>query len=110
MAMRLFARLNTSGRETHIEVMGHFHDREPAWSLPIHARFNDLSDPETVPQATKYASVVDSDVPMVAQHICLDSRQAEDALLTAILPGDCRSFDIGALFGFRGFHEGLQKD
>ena len=74
------------------------------------ARFNDLSDPETVPQATKYVRVVDSDVPMVAQHICLDSRQAEDALLTAILPEDCRSFDIGALFGVRGFHEGLQKD
>jgi hypothetical protein len=47
-------------------------------------RFNDLKDPEPIPLATDYASVIESDVPIVVQHTRLDSRQPENALLSTI--------------------------
>ena len=37
-----------------------------------------------MPRATDYASVIESDVPIVVQHTRLDSRQAENALLSTI--------------------------
>jgi hypothetical protein len=52
-------------------------------------RFNDLDDPEPIPRGTDYASVIESDVAIVVQHTRLDSRQAENALLTTIaFPAD----------------------
>ena len=68
-----------------------FSDREPAGPYRVtvparrtkHARFNDLEDPEPVPTDTDYASVIESDVPIVVQHSRLDSRQAENALLSS---------------------------
>ena len=36
------------------------------------------------PAIPKYASVISSDVPVVVQHSRLDSRQAENALMTPI--------------------------
>ena len=71
-------------------------DREPAGPYRItvparrtrHIRFNDLDDPEPVPRDTDYASVIEADVPVVVQHTRLDSRQAENALITTIaFPG-----------------------
>jgi hypothetical protein len=50
----------------------------------LHLRFNDLADPEPVPRGTDYASVIESDVPIVVQHTRLDSRQAALALLTTM--------------------------
>ncbi len=50
-------------------------------------RFNDLTDPEPIPRDTNYASVFESDVPIVVQHIRLDSRQSENALLSTIAYG-----------------------
>jgi hypothetical protein len=50
----------------------------------LHLRFNDLRDPEPIPVATDYASVLESDVPIVVQHTRLDARQAESALLSTI--------------------------
>ena len=47
-------------------------------------RFNELTDPEPIPTDTDYASVIYSDVPIVVQHTRLDSRQAENALLSTI--------------------------
>jgi hypothetical protein len=47
-------------------------------------RFNDLEDPEPIPVDTDYASVIESDVPIVVQHTRLDSRQAENALLSTL--------------------------
>ncbi len=47
-------------------------------------RFNDLKEPEPIPRDTDYASVIESDAPIVAQHKRLDSRQAENALITTI--------------------------
>jgi hypothetical protein len=47
-------------------------------------RFNDLDSPEAIPRGTDYSSVIRSDVPVVAQHTRLDSRQAANALLSTI--------------------------
>lgn len=71
---------------------GYISDREPVGpyrvSVPArrtrHLRFNDLIDPEPVPRRTDYASVIESDVPVVVQHTRLDSRQAENALITTV--------------------------
>lgn len=84
--------LNAGDRPAHIAVTIFFTDREPAgpYSVEVparrtlHMRFNDLSDPEPVPRDTDYASVFESDVPVVIQHTRLDSRQAELALLSTI--------------------------
>jgi hypothetical protein len=43
-----------------------------------------LRDPEPIPIDTEFASVIESDVAIVVQHTRLDSRQAENALLTTI--------------------------
>ena len=47
-------------------------------------RFNDLDDPQPIPRDTDYASVFESDVPIIVQHTRLDSRRAEVALLSTI--------------------------
>ena len=84
--------LNTADEEANVEITIYFSDREPAGpyrvTVParrtLHVRFNDLEDPEPVPRDTDYASVIESDVPIVVQHTRLDSRQAENALLSTI--------------------------
>lgn len=88
--------LNASDKEAHVEITVYFKDREPAGPYPVtvparrtkHVRFNQLKDPEPVPKGTEYASVIESDVPIVVQHTRLDSRQAENALLTTIAYND----------------------
>ncbi|HEY4015818.1 MAG TPA: sensory rhodopsin transducer [Polyangiaceae bacterium] len=84
--------LNTSDREAHVTLTIFFKDREPAGPYRVtvgprrtlHLRFNGLSDPERIPKATDYASVIESDVPIVVQHTRLDSRQMHNALLSTI--------------------------
>lgn len=84
--------LNTSHEEAHVRITVYFSDREPAGPYPVtvpprrtrHVRFNDLADPEPIPRDTDYASVIESDVPIVVQHTRLDSRQAENALLSTM--------------------------
>jgi hypothetical protein len=84
--------LNVSDHDAHVTVTLFFADREPAGPYRVvvparrtlHLRFNDLTDPEPVPRATDYSSVIESDVPIVVQHTRLDSRQAENAVLTTI--------------------------
>ena len=49
-----------------------------------HVRFNDLVDRKLDQKDTDSANVIESDVPIVVQHTELDSRQAEDALLSTI--------------------------
>ena len=49
-----------------------------------HLRFNNFDDPVTVAPDTPFSSVITSDVPIVVQHTRLDSRQAENALLSTI--------------------------
>ena len=84
--------LNAGDTDAQVTITVYFADREPAGpyrlSVPArrtkHVRFNDLTDPEPVPRDTDYASVIESDVPVVVQHTRLDSRQAENALLSTI--------------------------
>jgi hypothetical protein len=84
--------LNASDEDAHVEITVFFSDREPVGpyrlTVParrtLHVRFNELEDPEPIPKDTDYASVVESDVPIVVQHTRLDSRQAENALLSTI--------------------------
>ncbi|MFN8556435.1 MAG: sensory rhodopsin transducer [Dehalococcoidia bacterium] len=84
--------LNSSDQDAHVTITIYFADREPAGPYRVtvlarrtrHLRFNDLTDPEPVPHAAEYASVIESDVPIVVQHTRLDSRQAANALLTTI--------------------------
>ena len=69
-----------------------FADREPvgpyrvtvAGGRTLHLRFNDLDDPQPIPRGTDYASVFESDVPIIVQHTRLDSRRAEVALLSTV--------------------------
>lgn len=84
--------LNAGDRDATVEISCYFTDREPVGPYRIevparrtlHVRFNDLDDPEPLPRDTDYASVIVSDVPVVVQHTRLDSRQAENALLSTI--------------------------
>ena len=84
--------LNASDHDAHVQITIYFSDREPAgpYRLTVpanrtnHVRFNDLNDPEPIPRETDYASVIESDVPIVVQHTRLDSRQDANALITTI--------------------------
>ncbi|HUO18100.1 MAG TPA: sensory rhodopsin transducer [Verrucomicrobiae bacterium] len=88
--------LNASEQDAHVQLTVYFSDRAPAGPYQItvpanrtkHIRFNDLKDPEIIPRGTDYASVIESDVPIVVQHTRLDSRQAANALLTTIAYAD----------------------
>jgi hypothetical protein len=84
--------LNATDDEAQIEITVFFSDREPVGPYRInvpprrtrHVRFNDLSDPEPIPKDIDFASIIESNVPIVVQHTRLDSRQAELALLSTI--------------------------
>jgi hypothetical protein len=84
--------LNAGETDAHVTLTVFFRDREPAGPYRItvgarrtvHLRFNDLTDPEPIPKGTDYASVIESDVPIVVQHTRLDSRQTRNALLSTI--------------------------
>jgi hypothetical protein len=84
--------LNTGENDANIEITIYFTDKDPVGPYKVkvpaqrtlHLRFNDLDDPAEIPRDTDYASVIESDVPIVVQHTRLDSRQAENALLTTI--------------------------
>jgi hypothetical protein len=88
--------LNATDAEAHVRITIFFTDREPAGPYRVtvpprrttHLRFNELVDPEPIPKETPYASVIEADVPIVVQHTRLDSRQAENALITTIAFAD----------------------
>jgi hypothetical protein len=84
--------LNASDKEAHVTITIFFEDRDPAgpfrFEIPArrtkHLRFNKFEDPEKIPHDTPYSSLIEADVPVVVQHTRLDSRQAENALLTTV--------------------------
>jgi hypothetical protein len=84
--------LNTGDAAAHVSITVFFKDREPAGpyrvTVPprrtLHQRFNELDEPEPIPHDTDYASVIESDVPIVVQHTRLDSRQDANAVMTTI--------------------------
>lgn len=89
--------LNPGESDVAIEVTVFFADRDPTGpyekTIPArrtrHFRFNEFEDPEPIPTATPFASVLSADAPVVCQHTRLDSRQAENALLsTMAFPGE----------------------
>jgi hypothetical protein len=91
--------LNASDDEAHLQVWIFYTDREPVGPYQIaieprrtkHIRFNDLNDPEPIPRGTDYASLIESDVPIVVQHTRLDSRQSANALISTIAFADTES-------------------
>lgn len=84
--------LNASDEEAHVEITIYFSERDPLGPYrvtlpPRRTRrvwFDELSDPEPIPKGTDFASVIESTVPIVVQHTRLDSRQAENALLSTV--------------------------
>ncbi len=84
--------LNAGRQDAQITISIFFADREPAGPYKLvvparrtkHLRFNELKDPEDIPRGTSYASLIESDVPVIVQHTRLDSRQAANALITTI--------------------------
>lgn len=84
--------LNTSDEKAEIEITLFFSDKDPVGPYKVtvppkrtkHLRFNELKDPAPVPKGTDYASVIESNIPVIVQHTRLDSRQAENALLSTI--------------------------
>jgi hypothetical protein len=84
--------LNCGDRDADVAITIYFADREPVGpyrvTVParrtLHLRFNDLEEPEPVPRDTDYASLIESNVPIVVQHTRLDSRHPNIALLSSI--------------------------
>ncbi len=84
--------LNAGDQEAHVTITIYYEDKDPVGpyniSVPArrtkHLRFNSLEDPQPIPRDIPYASVIESDVPIVCQHTRLDSRQAENALLSTM--------------------------
>ncbi len=90
--------LNASDADAHVAITIFFADRAPTGpyrltvpaSRTTHLRFNALTDPEPIPAGTSYASVIESDAPIVVQQTRLDSRQAENALISTMAFADSR--------------------
>lgn len=88
--------LNTGNDDAHVEITIFLQDRDPVGPYHVvvparrtkHLLFNDLDQPARVPRNTPYASTIVSDVPIVCQHTRLDSRQAENALMSTIAYAD----------------------
>lgn len=84
--------LNATDTDAQVTITLYFEDREPVGPYRVtvparrtrHLRFNELKDPEAVPSDVPFASVIEASVPVVVQHTRLDSRQAENALMTTI--------------------------
>jgi hypothetical protein len=84
--------LNTGSQDAHVAITVFYTDRSPVGPYRLivpaertkHVRFNDLTDPAPIPVDRDFASLIESDVPIVVQHTRLDSRQAENALLSTI--------------------------
>ncbi|MEM4780980.1 MAG: sensory rhodopsin transducer [Halalkalicoccus sp.] len=88
--------LNVGEEDARIEITVYFSDRDPVRPYEkrvpaertAHVRFNDLEEPRPIPRGEDFATVIESDVPVVCQHTRLDSRQAENALLSTMAYGE----------------------
>jgi hypothetical protein len=84
--------LNAGDEDALVQFTIFFSDRDPVGPYHVtvparrtkHVRFNDLRDPAPVPLDTDYSCIIESNVPVVVQHTRLDSRQAENALLSTM--------------------------
>ncbi|MCW8193857.1 sensory rhodopsin transducer [Proteobacteria bacterium 005FR1] len=88
--------LNPNRETAHIQLRIFFSDRDPAGPFQIsiepertmHLRFDELDDPESIPRETDYASVFESDVPVIVQHTRLDARLGSLSLLSTMAYGE----------------------
>ena len=89
--------LNAGSVDAQVSITLYFADRDPVGPYRVrvparrtlHLRFNDLSDPLPVPRDTDYASLIESDAPIVVQHTRLDTRQEALALISTVaFPGE----------------------
>lgn len=88
--------LNAGPTDAHVEILAFFADRDPAGPYRVtvparrtrHVRMNDLAEPEAIPRDTDYSTTIESDVPVVVQHTRIDTRQAQNALLSTIAFAD----------------------
>jgi hypothetical protein len=84
--------LNINTEDAELAITLFFADREPVGPYRItvpaqrtlHLRFNDLDDPQPVPRGTDYASIIESNIPIIVQHSRLDSRNPAIALMTTV--------------------------
>lgn len=84
--------LNTGDADAAVHLTLFFEDREPLGpymvTVParrtLHLRFNDLQHPAPVPRGIGFATLIEADQPLVVQHTRLDSRQAENSIMTTI--------------------------
>jgi hypothetical protein len=84
--------LNAGSADAELEITIFYADRVPVGpyllTVPAkrtrHFRFNDFREPEPIPLGISYASLIESNEPVVVQHTQLDSRQSENALMTTI--------------------------
>ncbi len=87
--------LNTNLQPAKLRIDIYFRDRDPAGPYfvtveprrTLHLRFDDLEDPEPLPRETDYASVIESDVPIVVQHTRLDARLGGLSLMSTLAFG-----------------------
>ena len=87
--------LNASEQDARVAVTIFFANREPvgpyrvivAARRTLHLRFNDLDDPQPIPRDTDYASVFESDVPIIVQHTRLDSPRQSRTFVNGCLRG-----------------------
>ncbi len=82
--------LNAGNEDAHVEITISFltktllaHKITVPAQRTLHLRFNDLKK-LPVPLETNYSSVIVSDYPIVVSNTRLDSRQAENALISTI--------------------------
>ena len=84
--------LNAGEQDAHINLTIYFSARYPVGPYKLvvpaqrtrHVRLNDLYDPKPIPKDTDYSCIIESDSPIVVQHSRLDTRQAENALLSTM--------------------------
>lgn len=87
--------LNLADQEAAVALTVYFSDREPVgpYRLAVparrtrHLRFNELSDPAPIPRETDFATLIESDVPVVVQHTRLDARARALGLLSTVAYG-----------------------
>ncbi|MDX1658430.1 MAG: sensory rhodopsin transducer [Nitriliruptorales bacterium] len=90
--------LNAGDEDARVRITVYFDGRPPIGPYVVtvpaertrHVRFNRIHEEsesevvDPIPRGTDYASIIESDVPIVVQHTRLDSRQAELGLLTTM--------------------------
>lgn len=88
--------INPNSSDAKINIHIYYKDRDPVGPYKItvpamrifHLRFNELSDPQPIPEDTDYSSIFYSNQPIVVQHTRLDSRRDDIALLSSIAYGE----------------------